>query len=215
MSFVAHKIRNMSYNIFCGSYMCFKRGCSYESILDTLDIDNFLCFGAKYGKVSFVLWGVLSRVAGFNDGMVWEPPAHMDELYKPLQENLLAWETGTAFVFTITALHSKILLGRIGMRRSEQMNVWNIGFWTHPEYQRQGYMTEAAQALMEFGFDRLDVIRIEADYALWNKGSQRVLEKIGMKFMKYIPQGFQKKGQWIEENKMGVTKEEWLVLGHV
>jgi protein-S-isoprenylcysteine O-methyltransferase Ste14 len=31
-----------------------------------------------------------------------------------------------------------------------------------------------------------------------------------MKFMGYIPQGFQKKGQWIEENKMGITN--WVVL---
>jgi [ribosomal protein S5]-alanine N-acetyltransferase len=156
-----------------------------------------------------------TRVVGFNDGMLWEPPTHMDELYKPLHKNLLAWESGETFAFTITALHSEILLGRIGIRKGEQINVWNIGFWTHPEYQRQGYMTESAQACMEFGFNRLGAIRIEASHARWNKGSQRVLEKIGMKFMEYIPQGFQKKGQWIEENKMGITKEEWLVLGHV
>jgi [ribosomal protein S5]-alanine N-acetyltransferase len=156
-----------------------------------------------------------TRVVGFNDGMLWEPPANMDELYKPLQENLLAWEAGTAFAFTMTALHSKIFLGRIGIRKTEQMNVWNIGFWTHPEHQRQGYMTESAQALMEFGFDRLGAIRLEAAHALWNKGSQRVLENIGMKFAAFIPQGFQKKGQWIEENKMGITKEEWLGLDHV
>jgi [ribosomal protein S5]-alanine N-acetyltransferase len=84
-----------------------------------------------------------TRVAGFNDGMVWEPPATMDELYKPLRENLLAWEAGKAFAFTITSIHSRILLGRIGIRRSEQMNIWNMGFWTHPEHQRQGYMTES------------------------------------------------------------------------
>ncbi len=158
-----------------------------------------------------------TRVVGFNDGMIWEPPASMDELSKPLQENLIAWEAGTAFAFTITPLHlhSKILLGRIGIRKSEHLNVWSIGFWTHPEHQRQGYMTESAQALLQFGFERLGAIRIEAAHALWNKGSQRVLEKIGMKFMAYIPQGFQKKGQWIEENKMGITKEEWLVLVHV
>jgi [ribosomal protein S5]-alanine N-acetyltransferase len=156
-----------------------------------------------------------TRVVGFNDGMLWEPPANTDELYKPLRENLLAWEAGKAFAFTITAIRSKILLGRIGIRRSEQTNVWSIGFWTHPEHQRQGYMTESAQALMVFGFDRLGAIRIEASHALWNKGSQRVLEKIGMKFMEYTPQGFQKKGQWTEENKMGITKEEWLFLGHV
>jgi [ribosomal protein S5]-alanine N-acetyltransferase len=153
-------------------------------------------------------------VAGFNDGMVWEPPSHMDELYKPLQENLLAWEAGTAFVFTITALHLKIFLGHISIRKSKQMNVWTIGFWTHPEHQRQGYMTESARASINFGFSELGAIRIEASHAIWNKGSQHVLEKIGMKFVEYIPQGFQKKGQWIEENKMAITKKEWLSLGY-
>jgi [ribosomal protein S5]-alanine N-acetyltransferase len=153
-----------------------------------------------------------TRIVGFTDGMVWEPPGNIDELYKPLQENLLAWEAGTAFVFTITALHSKTFIGRISIRQSEQMDVWNIGFWTHPEHQRQGYMTESAQALMDFGFNQLGAIRIEASHAIWNKGSQRVLEKIGMKFVGYIPQGFQKKGQWVEENRMAITKEEWLSL---
>jgi [ribosomal protein S5]-alanine N-acetyltransferase len=65
---------------------------------------------------------------------------------------------------------------------------------------------------LEFGFKQLGATRIEASHALWNIASQRVLEKIGMKFIEYIPQGFQKQGQWIEENKMGITKEEWLLL---
>jgi [ribosomal protein S5]-alanine N-acetyltransferase len=155
-----------------------------------------------------------TRVAGFNDGMLWEAPVAMDELYNPPKENLLAWEAGIAFAFTITALNSKILIGRIGIRKNEQMNVWNLGFWTHPEHQRHGYMTESAQALIKFGFDQLGAIRIEASHALWNKGSQRVLEKTGMKFMEYVPKGFQKRRQWVEENKMGITKEEWLSINH-
>jgi [ribosomal protein S5]-alanine N-acetyltransferase len=154
-----------------------------------------------------------TRLAGFNDGMLWEAPANIDELYKPLQQNLLAWEAGTAFTFTITDLHTKIFLGRIGIRQSEK-NIWNLGFWTHPEHQGHGYMTESALALVEFGFDQLGATRIEASHALWNKSSQRVLEKISIKFVEYVPKGFQKKGQWIEENKMGITKEEWL-LGHI
>ncbi len=73
-------------------------------------------------------------------------------------------------------------------------------------------MTESAKSLIEFGFDRLGAIRIEASHALWNKANQRVLEKTGMKFIEHIPQGFQKQGKWIEENKMGITKDEWLLL---
>ncbi len=49
-----------------------------------------------------------TRFAGFNDGMLWEAPASIDELYEPLRANLLAWEAGDAFTFTITAIPSKI-----------------------------------------------------------------------------------------------------------
>jgi [ribosomal protein S5]-alanine N-acetyltransferase len=153
-----------------------------------------------------------TRFAGFNDGMQWEPPATIDELTEPLQEQLLAWQTGTMFGFTIAELASDRLLGRVGICKTNRVNVWNLGFWTHPEHQGRGYMTEAVTAIMTFGFDRLEATHIEASYALWNKSSKRVLEKVGMKFIAYIPHAFQKQGRWIEANKMRISKADWLAL---
>ncbi len=156
-----------------------------------------------------------TRFAGFNDGMQWEPPATIDELDEPLRENSLEWAAGSTFCFTIADLSSNRLLGRIGIRITNRRDVWNLGFWTHPEHQGRGYMTEAAIATIAFGFDRLNATQIEASYALWNKSSQRVLEKVGMKFIAYIPHAFQKKGRWIEANKMRITKKEWLILNEL
>jgi hypothetical protein len=51
--------------------------------------------------------------------MRWEAPTNINELEKPLQDNLLAWKTGQAFVFTITATHSQIFLGHISIRKVE------------------------------------------------------------------------------------------------
>ncbi|MFM2304914.1 MAG: hypothetical protein RLZZ135_2326 [Cyanobacteriota bacterium] len=153
-----------------------------------------------------------TRFAGFNDGMRWEAPTTMAELDEPFRVNSRAWDAGETFTFTIANLSSNRLLGRIGIRQTNSTDVWNLGFWTHPEYQGQGYMTEATIAIMAFGFDRLNAAQIEAGYALWNKSSQRVLEKIGMKFIEYIPHSFQKKGRWIESNKMSINQQEWLAL---
>jgi [ribosomal protein S5]-alanine N-acetyltransferase len=151
-----------------------------------------------------------TRFPGFNDGMRWEPPASMDELYKPLQNNLLAWDAGNAYAFAISTLSSETFLGRIAIRQYDELaDIWNIGFWTHPSHYNQGYMTESAQAILEFGFIQLGATSIEAGHAVWNKSSQRVLEKIGMKFVKYNKQGFQKRGKWVEDNLMRITKEEW------
>jgi [ribosomal protein S5]-alanine N-acetyltransferase len=156
-----------------------------------------------------------TRWIGFNDGMQWEPPATIEELDQPLRENLLEWEAGKTFCFTIASPTSDCLIGRIGIRQTNRADVWNLGFWTHPEHQGQGYMTEAATAIIEFGFERLEASRIEASYALWNKASRRTLEKVGMRLVRYIPHAFQKRGRWIEANKMEITQQEWQIRNSI
>jgi [ribosomal protein S5]-alanine N-acetyltransferase len=103
-----------------------------------------------------------TRFAGFNDGMQWEPPDSIDELDQPLQENLSDWAAGTTYCFTIADPTTDRLIGRIGIRKTNRTDIWNLGFWTHPKYQGQGYMTEAAIAAIKFGFEDLGAARIEA-----------------------------------------------------
>jgi [ribosomal protein S5]-alanine N-acetyltransferase len=147
-----------------------------------------------------------TQVPRFHDGMESEPPERIEDLHAALSENSLAWDEG----FTIADLESNQLLGRIGIHRNQRLGVWNLGFWTHPEHQKQGYMTEAVIAIVGFGFDRLEASYIEASYALWNKSSQRVLEKAGLKFIGYMPHAFQKRGRWIEANKVRITYQQWV-----
>ncbi|MEI8196044.1 MAG: GNAT family protein [Phycisphaerae bacterium] len=150
-----------------------------------------------------------TRHAGFNDGMTWNPPANMDELRQPLQRNLEAWRADRDYTFTIESKSNSMFLGRIVIRQTTDPAVWNIGFWTHPDHQNQGYMTEAARAMVDFGFQELGAVRIEAAHALWNIRSERVLKKLGMKFVRHIPQGFMKNGQWVEENALALERAQW------
>jgi RimJ/RimL family protein N-acetyltransferase len=70
-------------------------------------------------------------------------------------------------------------------------------------------MREAAAAVLSFGFEHLKADEIEACYATWNQASARVLRSIGMTFIKHIPQGFQKRGQWVPENRMVISRAAW------
>ena len=45
----------------------------------------------------------------------------------------------------------------------------------------QGYGTESAELVIKHGFKILQLVRIEAMVSAYNKGSLRLLEKIGMK----------------------------------
>ncbi|MEM7792484.1 MAG: GNAT family N-acetyltransferase [Verrucomicrobiota bacterium] len=150
-----------------------------------------------------------TRFEGFNDGMLWDAPEREEELRRPLEDGRKAWDEGRAYGFTIESLQSKKFIGRIGIRRTDEEDVWNIGFWTHPRYQRRGYMTESVAAVLGFGFEELNAIRIEACHALWNIASERVLKKSGMTFIRHIPKGFKKKDEWIEENLLGISSNDW------
>jgi ribosomal-protein-alanine N-acetyltransferase len=56
------------------------------------------------------------------------------------------------------------------------------GYELHPDYWRQGIMSEALQAMIDFSFSAQDLMpihRIEALIAPGNTGSMRLLEKLG------------------------------------
>lgn len=141
--------------------------------------------------------------------MLWEPPQTMEELMEFSQAALKAWELGQAYSWTVESRDSQVFLGKISIRKDAEEYVWNIGFWLHPEQQGKGYMTEAVEALLAFGFNILHAKRIEACCALWNIKSENVLKRVVMKFRKYITKGFKKRGKWVEENLYAITQEEW------
>lgn len=59
-----------------------------------------------------------------------------------------------------------------------------IGYGVRPDYEGNGYTTEALQAMTQWAFGQKDVVFVEAETAPDNKASQRVLEKCG-----FVPDG--------------------------
>jgi ribosomal-protein-alanine N-acetyltransferase len=55
-----------------------------------------------------------------------------------------------------------------------------LGYTIARAYWGNGYATEAVQALLQFGFERMDLVRIEAVVLPDHAASARVLEKAGM-----------------------------------
>ena len=149
-----------------------------------------------------------TRFAGFNDGLRWNPPREPQELVQACRTNLEAWRAGRAFTFTIVLKATQHPVGRIAIRAEPRDGVWSIGFWIHPEMWGQGFAAEAAQAVIEFGFSRLRVSVVQAAHATWNVQSKRVIEKLGMRFIRENPCGFKKNGKAMPELEYALTKDE-------
>jgi ribosomal-protein-alanine N-acetyltransferase len=88
---------------------------------------------------------------------------------------------GNAAVFAVTLSSSGELCGACGLHVSSAQQRAELGYWIGVPYWGQGFATEAARAVVEFGFTTLGLHRIHASLFAGNSASGRVLEKIGMR----------------------------------
>src|SRR5207248_8877867 len=71
------------------------------------------------------------------------------------------------------------LIGSCGVRVNDRTRrEGNIGYELTPDFWGRGYATEAAWAMLSYGFDRLGLHRIWAELNAENAASAHVLEKV-------------------------------------
>ena len=115
-----------------------------------------------------------------------------------------------SFQMVITLRDTGTLIGNCGVRIAPSaIEIGDLGYELAPEFWGQGYATEAAQAMLSFGFQVLKLRRIWAQCISANIGSWRVMEKIGMRREGHYRQKEWFKGQWWDWLIYAALKEEW------
>lgn len=71
-----------------------------------------------------------------------------------------------------------------------------LGYRLDEDQVNKGYMTEAIRAFVQFGFEQLELHRIEANILPRNKASLRVVEKAGFYFEGVAHKYLKINGQW-------------------
>ena len=85
------------------------------------------------------------------------------------------------FTFAIEDKISKKFIGLFGLKLgNEKYRRGEVWYKLHPNFWKKGYGTESLKAVINFGFERLKLHRIQAGCAVNNIGSIKVLEKAGM-----------------------------------
>jgi RimJ/RimL family protein N-acetyltransferase len=91
-------------------------------------------------------------------------------------------DAGLGVRLAITLRDTHNLCGGVGLRIEPAHHHAELGFWIGVPYWGHGYATEAAAAVLAYGFDTLDLHRIYASHVEGNVASSRVLQKIGMRY---------------------------------
>jgi len=90
-------------------------------------------------------------------------------------------EIGERYAFAMVKKEDGLLIGTISIGISQRHNHAELGYWVGKPYWGQGYATEAARRILQFGFEDLNLNRIFAAAMTTNPGSYQVMRKIGMK----------------------------------
>jgi RimJ/RimL family protein N-acetyltransferase len=114
-----------------------------------------------------------------------------------------------SIIYAITILPEGELRGAVGLDISEAHSHAELGYWVGLPFWGKGFATEAASAVMEFGFQALGLHRIYAHHFAGNTASQRVLQKIGMRHEGQSRQHFEKWDRYIDIENYGLLAEEF------
>ena len=85
--------------------------------------------------------------------------------------------------YTVIRKKDRAKIGTCGLYDREGLEGIDIGFAFLPEYEKQGYAFEAADALKKAGFKNFGLTSIRAITTKDNFSSQRLLEKLGLELM--------------------------------
>ncbi|MFX1514738.1 MAG: GNAT family N-acetyltransferase [Promethearchaeota archaeon] len=84
-----------------------------------------------------------------------------------------------------------------------------IGYDLTKEYWGKGLMTEALEAFIRFGFEVMNLNRIEATTNVKNERSRKVLTRLGFVQEGILRQKYRFRGNYSDEIIFSILREEW------
>lgn len=120
-------------------------------------------------------------------------------------------EIRTRFCWKITLVETNNFIGIAGMFLSnDRFKTGEFYYKLFPEFWGNGYATETAKGIINFGFNEFKLHRIEAGVATQNIASIKVLEKAGM-----IREGVRRKilpirGEWKDNFHYAIVEDDYI-----
>lgn len=115
----------------------------------------------------------------------------------------------TQYTFGIRIKSSNEFIGGMGLKINNRFNRAELGYWIAEPFWNKGYATEAAKAILQFGFESLDLNKIYATHLTENPASGKVMIKNGMIKEAELKDHFKKENEYKSITQYRLTKNEF------
>lgn len=105
-------------------------------------------------------------------------------------------------------------IGSVGLHKTREENVRELGYVLSEKYWGRGIMPEAAEAVLRFAFEELGLSKVTVGHFPFNMQSKRVIEKLGFSYTGYFEKAFERfDGVKMDECRYEMTKEAFRLKG--
>jgi ribosomal-protein-alanine N-acetyltransferase len=112
-------------------------------------------------------------------------PHDMEQVRVSLERKMQIWEQHNFGQWAVRYQGNEKLLGWCGLDFLDETPEIEVGYGFAREFWGQGMAAEAARASLRYGFSQMSLEHIAAVAMHENIASQRVMQKIGMKFIRH------------------------------
>jgi len=142
-----------------------------------------------------------------------DPPLSLDECAEAVRARttqIAFTAEGDRIVLALERRADAQLVGEVSLTwRSVANQQAEIGYIVAPTAQRQGFATEAADALLAFGFEQAELHRVYARCDARNEASTLVMKRLGMHQEAHFMEHRFNKGRWEQELVWAILAEDW------
>lgn len=125
------------------------------------------------------------------------------------EEWIASLEAGTTATYAVILADTSDLIGAISLKIDLGANTGELGYWIGRPYWRNGYATEAAVAILDYGFESIELDKIHAAHLARNPASGRVMAKAGMHYDRTELDATEKWGRLEDLVWYSVSRDAW------
>lgn len=147
------------------------------------------------------------RVTRYWSSPAWRDPVQAMELIREVRD---CFARGDLLQWGIATLEDDRLIGTCTLAHLDHTHRrGELGFALGSAYWGRGHASEAIARLLTFGFQELNLHRVEADVDPRNEKSIAVIERMGFRYEGHLRERWQVNGEACDSLLYGLLRSEW------
>ena len=176
---------------------------------DTITTDRLILRKFEYSDDDSMLrnWIADEKIQSMYSEPVYSTKEEVKEL---LDKYIGSYERPDYYRWAVIEKASGECIGQIAYFLVDSKNHFaEIEYCIGAEFQCRGYATEATKAVISFGFDRINLHKVQICTKTINKPSRRVIEKCGFTYEGTLRDYFFMNGEYVGRHYFSILREEY------